>query len=169
MSTWIIYIYALPFEPPSHLPPITPLWADTAPLLEFPETYSKFPLAIYFTYCKFPCYSFHTSHPLLPSPHVHKSLLYVYFSILMHITFNGCMLFHCIKVLLLLLLSRSVVSPTLCNPMDCSPPGSPIPGIFQARVLEWGAIAFSGIKVQKITNQSPVTGHLDCFQLFIIT
>ena len=33
--------------------------------------------------------------------------------------------------------------PTLCNPMDCSPPGSPIHGIFQARVLEWGAIAFS--------------------------
>ena len=34
--------------------------------------------------------------------------------------------------------------PTLCNPMDCSPPGSSIHGIFQARVLEWGAIAFSG-------------------------
>ena len=32
---------------------------------------------------------------------------------------------------------------TLCNPMDCSPPGSSIYGIFQARVLEWGAIAFS--------------------------
>ena len=34
--------------------------------------------------------------------------------------------------------------PTLCNPIDGSPPGSPVPGIFQARVLEWGAIAFSG-------------------------
>ena len=33
---------------------------------------------------------------------------------------------------------------TLRNPMDCSPPGSSIPGIFQARVLGWGAIAFSG-------------------------
>ena len=33
--------------------------------------------------------------------------------------------------------------PTLHNPMDCSPPGSSIHGIFQARVLEWGAIAFS--------------------------
>ena len=33
--------------------------------------------------------------------------------------------------------------PTLSNPMDCSPPGSPIHGISQARVLEWGAIAFS--------------------------
>ena len=34
-------------------------------------------------------------------------------------------------------------SPTLSNPMDCSLPGSSIHGIFQARVLEWGAIAFS--------------------------
>ena len=33
--------------------------------------------------------------------------------------------------------------PTLCNPIDGSPSGSPIPGILQARVLEWGAIAFS--------------------------
>ena len=32
--------------------------------------------------------------------------------------------------------------PTLCDPMDCSPPGSSIHGIFQAIVLEWGAIAF---------------------------
>ena len=35
--------------------------------------------------------------------------------------------------------------PTLSNPMDCSLPGSSIHGIFQARVLEWGAIAFSRI------------------------
>ena len=33
--------------------------------------------------------------------------------------------------------------PTLSDPMDCIPPGSSIQGIFQARVLEWGAIAFS--------------------------
>ena len=33
--------------------------------------------------------------------------------------------------------------PTLCDPMDCSLPGSSIHGIFQARGLEWGAIAFS--------------------------
>ena len=32
---------------------------------------------------------------------------------------------------------------TLCNPMDCSPPGSSIHGVFQATVLEWVAIAFS--------------------------
>ena len=33
--------------------------------------------------------------------------------------------------------------PTLCDPIDGSPPGSPVPGILQARTLEWGAISFS--------------------------
>ena len=33
--------------------------------------------------------------------------------------------------------------PTLCDPIDGSPPGSPIPGILQERTLEWGAISFS--------------------------
>ena len=32
---------------------------------------------------------------------------------------------------------------TLCNPIDGSPPGSPVPGILQARILEWVAISFS--------------------------
>ena len=35
--------------------------------------------------------------------------------------------------------------PTLCNPIDGSPPGSPIPGILQARTLEWVAISFSSV------------------------
>ena len=33
--------------------------------------------------------------------------------------------------------------PTLCDPIDNSPPGSPVPGILQARILEWVAISFS--------------------------
>ena len=33
--------------------------------------------------------------------------------------------------------------PTLCDPIDGSPPGSPVPGILQARTLEWLAISFS--------------------------
>ena len=33
--------------------------------------------------------------------------------------------------------------PTLCNPIDGSPPGSPVPGILQARILEWVTISFS--------------------------
>ena len=54
----------------------------------------------------------------------------------------GChFLLQCMKVK-----SESEVAqlcPTLSNPMDCSLPGSSIHGIFQARVLEWVAIAFS--------------------------
>ena len=38
--------------------------------------------------------------------------------------------------------------PTLSDPMDCNPPGSSIHGIFQARVPEWGAIAFSNYIAQ---------------------
>ena len=55
----------------------------------------------------------------------------------------GChFLLQCMKVK-----SESEVAqscPTLSDPMDCSPPGSSVHGTFQARVLEWGAIAFSG-------------------------
>ena len=39
---------------------------------------------------------------------------------------------------------------TLSDPMDCSPSGSSVPGIFQARVLEWGAIAFSEFIPKKV-------------------
>ena len=39
--------------------------------------------------------------------------------------------------------------PTVSDPMDCSPPGSSIHGIFQARVLEWGAITIS-VKYTKL-------------------
>ena len=42
--------------------------------------------------------------------------------------------------------------PTLSDPMDCSPPGSSIHGIFQARVLEWGAISFS-VKLRRPKSQ----------------
>ena len=42
---------------------------------------------------------------------------------------------------------------TLTDPMDCSPPGSSVHGVFQARVLEWGAIAFS----IKATRKAKIT------------
>ena len=63
----------------------------------------------------------------------------------------GChFLLQCMKVK-----SESEVAqscPTLRNPMDCSPPGSSAHGIFQARVLEWVAIAFSSQAPLSITN-----------------
>ena len=54
-----------------------------------------------------------------------------------------------LKSLLMKVKSESEVAQsclTLRYPMDSSPPGSSVHGIFQARVLEWGAIAFSGLK-----------------------
>ena len=57
-------------------------------------------------------------------------------------------LLQCMKVK-----SESEVSecgPTLRDPMDCGPPGSSVHGTFQARVLEWGAIAFSVVFATQI-------------------
>ena len=75
----------------------------------------------------------------------------------------GCDFLHqCMKVK-----SKSEVAQlclTLSDPMDCSPPGSSIHGIFQARVLEWGAIAFSG----RYANDTlfPFSFHLFCHSFF---
>ena len=44
--------------------------------------------------------------------------------------------------------------PTLCDPMDSSPPGSPVPGILQARILEWVAISFSNAWKWKVKVKS---------------
>ena len=50
----------------------------------------------------------------------------------------------CFYVLASAATAKSLQScPTLCDPIDGSPPGSPIPGILQARTLEWVAISFS--------------------------
>ena len=53
---------------------------------------------------------------------------------------------HCVplgKSLLLLLSHFSQLCPTLCNPIDGSPPGSPVPRILQARTLEWVQVSES--------------------------
>ena len=52
--------------------------------------------------------------------------------------------------------------PTLSEPMDCSLPGSSIHGIFQARVLEWGAIAFSDVMFKRFLKPR----HLFLFQFY---
>ena len=47
---------------------------------------------------------------------------------------------------------------TLCNPTDCSPPGSSVRGIFQARVLEWAVISINTencfLELQKVTDEN---------------
>ena len=66
-------------------------------------------------------------------------------------------LLQCMKVK-----SQSEVAqscPTLSDPMDCSLPGSSVHGIFQARVLEWGAIAFSRLLDRK--NNITLIGKAD--------
>ena len=47
--------------------------------------------------------------------------------------------------------------PTLSDPMDCSPPGPSVHGIFQARVLEWGAIAFSVTNLDNVLKSRDIT------------
>ena len=70
----------------------------------------------------------------------------------------GChFLLQCMKVK-----SQSEVTqscPTLSVPMDCSPPGSSVHGIFQARVLEWVAIAFSLYNLLHYINQPIEVAH----------
>ena len=69
----------------------------------------------------------------------------------------GCQSLQCMKVKSESELTQSC--PTLCNPMDCSLPGSSIHEIFQARVLEWGAIAFStGNQWDAPKAATPATG-----------
>ena len=80
----------------------------------------------------------------------------------------GChFLLQCMKVK-----SESEITqscPTLSDPMDCSLPGSSIHGIFQARVLEWGAIAFSIIKMDpsyfRMTKVDSLRGHTQSYAL----
>ena len=75
---------------------------------------------------------------------------------IMHISF------HCTAA------DKSLQScPTLCDPIDCSPPGSPAPGILQARTLEWVAIGL--LQCMKMKSDSEVaqscptlSDHIDC-------
>ena len=78
---------------------------------------------VYISWCHF----LHLS-PSLPPPLGHKSILYI-----------------CVSIPSLQVKWSEVAQscPTLCDPVDCSPPGSSIHGILQARILEWVAISFS--------------------------
>ena len=79
----------------------------------------------------------------------------------------GChFLLQCMKVK-----SESEVTqlcPTLSDPMDCSLPGSSVHGIFQARVLEWGAIAFSDANLLHHSNFSICVAEVSMSYLCII-
>ena len=60
--------------------------------------------------------------------------------------------------------------PTLCDPIDSSPPGSPVPGILQARIMEWVAISFSNawrwkVKVKSLTERLWATPWTAAYRL----
>ena len=65
-------------------------------------------------------------------------------------------------VLLLLLLLSHFSNVQLCDPIDSSPPGSPVPGVLQARTLEWVAISFSNAGKWKVKVKS-----LSCVWLLV--
>ena len=68
--------------------------------------------------------------------------------------------FTCVDILVVILASAAAAAkslqscPTLCDPIDGSPPGSSVPGILQARILEWVAISFSSAWKWKVKVKS---------------
>ena len=112
-----VYIHPLHPEPPSRSSPHSLRLSESE--AELPVLYSNFPISLlHMAIYIVQCYALNSSHPLLPPlcPQIH--------------------------------LKESGVAqscPTLFDPMDCSSPGFSVRGVFQARVLEWGAIAFSKI------------------------
>jgi len=87
-----------------------------------------------------------------------------------------CGLLHCENKMWVSCLDHCVTTaakslqscPTLCNPIDRSPPGSPVPGILQARTLEWVAISFStfpskGKSESEVAQSCPtLSDPMDC-------
>ena len=83
--------------------------------------------------------------PLTPPPHPSLGIWQAIIVPPTPHTINKCLKFLCILPYLSHA-CRSRYAPsclTLCDPVDCSPPGSSVHGIFQARILEWVAISFS--------------------------
>ena len=67
----------------------------------------------------------------------------------------GLQIWEIIKLYTMLCYAKSLQScPTLCDPIDGSPPGFPVPGILQARTLEWVAISFSNAWKWKVKVKS---------------
>ena len=92
--------------------------------------FSSFPWS-HFNHCVYNCNSLLFSSPNLLTAAILLSI-YIYLCIYVHIHNSFCC---CCSV--------GMSCPTLCNPMDCSPLGSSVHGISQARILEWVAMPFS--------------------------
>ena len=82
-------------------------------------------------------------HDLATKQQLYIYIIYIYKYIPFHILFHYGLLLNMNidPYVIQLLVAQSC--PTLCEPMDCSPPGSSVHGIVQARILEWVAVSFS--------------------------
>ena len=80
--------------------------------------------------------------PICPSIHLSTSM-HASIPLSMYLSIHTCV---CVCVCVCVLVAQPC--PTLCNPMDCSPPGFSVQGILQVRILEWVALSFSGRSAQ---------------------
>jgi len=136
-------------EPPSQLSLLSiPLCHPRAPALSalFHASNLHWSSILHMVIYMFECY-YLTSHPCL-LPHSPK-VCFLYLCLLMSCIKGRC--YHLSKFHA----AKSLQScPTLCDPIDGSPPGSPVPGILQARTLEWVAISFSNAWKWKVKVKS---------------
>ena len=120
MNQHYIYICPLPLEPPPHLPhhpmPLSCHKAQSLGSLHHTSNIHQLSI-LHVIMCIFQSYS----HIISPSPSPNGSKIFVSFAAAASLQ----------------------LCPTLCDPIDGSPPGSPVPGILRARTLEWVAISFS--------------------------
>ena len=153
-----------------------PIWQFLSPLLPLLLSIHLFSLFVsLFLLCKW-------VH-LYDFSRLHIKVIFIYFSFWLHfmiivsrsidVSANGTILFlfygwvviHCIYMKSESEVAQSCLA--LCDPMDCSLPGSTIHGIFQARILEWVAISFSrkSSHPRKWTWVSHIVGR--CFTIWV--
>ena len=137
-----VYTCSPSWTPLPHPSPYHPSGSSQCTSPEHPVSCIEPGLAIHFTYIIHVSMPFSQIIPPSPSPTVSKRLFYR-------------SVFLLLSRMLLLLQS----CPTLCDPIDSSPPGCPIPGILQARTLEWVAISFPNPWKWKVkVNSCPTLG-----------
>ena len=101
------------------------------------------------------------SYPINPQPNPEPELFLLFFKSKKNVSQSPN-----IMLLSSAAAAKSLQScPTLCDPIDRSPPGSPVPGILQARTLEWVAISFSNawkwkVKVKSLSHVRPLATPL---------